>query len=75
MPLSLPPSEHDAEKSDATARTKHNNIDKDELVYKTGISSISLYSYMIGKTTPSLYNATKIVRVLGCTLTDFQVMA
>ena len=54
---------------------KHNNIDKDELIYKTGISFSNLYYYMIGKTTPSLYNATKMVRALGCTLTDFQVMA
>lgn len=53
---------------------KKAGITREELAYKSGISSISIYSYMVGKTTPSLYNATRIVRVLGCSLTDFQVM-
>ena len=47
---------------------------KEELAYKSGVSVISLYSYLTSRSTPSLYNATKLARVLNCTLTDFQVL-
>lgn len=53
---------------------KRCSVSREELSYKTGISSSNLYYYLTGKSTPSLYNATKIVRVLECSLTDFQVM-
>lgn len=47
---------------------------KEELAYKSGVSVISLYSYLTSRSTPSLYNATKLARVLNCTLTDFQIL-
>ena len=47
---------------------------KEELAYKSGVSVISLCSYLTSRSTPSLYNVTKLARVLNCTLTDFQVL-
>lgn len=57
-----------------TAIMHSRNMTKEELSYKSGISASSLYFYMTGRKTPSLYNATKIARVLECTLTDFQIL-
>ncbi|MBO5318996.1 MAG: helix-turn-helix transcriptional regulator [Ruminococcus sp.] len=48
-------------------------ISKTDLSYMTRISLTMINRYTNGAATPSLYNATKIARALGCTLGTFQI--
>lgn len=46
------------------------NISQLELSEKTGISQVAISKYIRGKRTPSFYNADKIARALGCSVTE-----
>ena len=50
------------------------NMSRSALARIVGVTPMMMYKYMYGKSTPSLYKATRIARALGKTLTDFQVM-
>lgn len=46
-------------------------LTQQDLSDMTGISRITISHYITGNTTPSLPNADKIARCLGCTIEDF----
>lgn len=47
-----------------------NHVSQLELSEKTGITPAMISRYICGKATPSFYNADKIARALGCSVTE-----
>ena len=48
----------------------HRNINSLELSKKAGISHVTLSRYLNGKRVPDMYTASKLAKVLGCSLED-----
>lgn len=48
------------------------NINQTELADMTGISQASISNYIIGKSSPSFYNADRIARALDCSIDELR---
>lgn len=48
------------------------NITQEELSELTGIQRPAISNYMTGRTSPSFYNADKIVKALGCSMDELR---